>query len=212
MKRGTLRVLLIGLVSGACYMGMCFFSCGPTSPSTTTKNPKLSDFILTMPGWVTPNNTTTRLIYNDTIQDFTLTYKISYFVDGGDWNYIQDSVIIAGKRVTTLDSGIYQKYIRSAPNDSDYAESFVLDYRTAANALKVFGRMVPTYANPPVKIGNYDTSVAVGGMSSERLWALAHFDKYYIEVHLVRGNQATTDDTLIARTNTFLTKYESIIK
>lgn len=203
---GSVIVLSLGL-----WFLQCKGNSGPTNPPPA-KSPKLSDFIVTMPGWAAPADSNIRLIYNDTIQDWTRTYKISFFVDGGDWNYIQDSVTIAGKSVTTLDSGLYQKYISSNPNDSDYAESFILNYRTASNALKVFARMVPTYANPPVKIGDYDTSVVVGGMNSERLWTLAHFDKYYIEVHMWRVNLNTTDDSLIARTKTLLTKYQSLIE
>ena len=212
MKLRSLKSLFLALFGTACFLGLNFSMCGPTGPSTPPKNPKLGDFVLIMPGWAAPAVSDVYYIYNDTITDQVLTHKIEHFVDGGDWNYIQDSVTVAGKTVTTLDTGVHQSFVRSNPNDSDRAESFVLDYMTAANAKKVFARMKPTYANPPVKIGNYDTSVVVGGINSERLWTLAHFSKYYIEVRMFRINQATPDDTLIARTNALLTKYQSLIQ
>jgi hypothetical protein len=213
MKRGTLRVLLIGLVSGACYLGMCLFSCGPTNPPA--KNPNLADFIITAPGWAAPADSNTYWIYNDTIHDPVLTHKIEHFVDGGDWNYIQDSTTIAGKTVTTLDSGFRQTIYRSDLTDITTGEVFVLDYGTAAEARTVFQRIYPIYMSArEFKIGSFDTSAVIGGLSSSSVWTFAHFGRYYIEFHMFppSGSTTVTSDSLVHMTNVFFQKYQALVK
>ena len=215
MKLRSLKSLFLALFGTACFLGLNFSMCGPTSPSTPPKNPKLVDFIVTVPGWAAPDNSKFYWIYNDTIEDQTLTHKISHFVDGGDWNYIQDSITVDGKRVTTLDTGFHQFYYRSDISDSTTGEAYVLDYGTAAEAQKVFQRIYPVYTSAQkFKIGSFDTSAVIGGLSSSSVWTLAHFGKYYIEFHMTppSGSTTVTSDSLVHLTNVFIQKYQDLTK
>jgi uncharacterized repeat protein (TIGR02543 family) len=204
--------------NGTSYAAGTTFSMGSaniTLYAKWTKNPiAISDFRITMPGWAAPVDSNIRLIYNDTIQDFTLTYKISYFVDGGDWSYIQDSVTIAGNRVATLDSGLHQWFYRPDPTDSNFAQSFVLDYMTAENALKVYNRMMNHIYGEKTKIGSYDTTVATGVFQGNEQRCYSHFDKYFIEcrISIIGINSLLTQDSCAAIANTFVKKYQSIIQ
>jgi uncharacterized repeat protein (TIGR02543 family) len=179
----------------------------------------LNDFILTMPGWVAPTGSNIYWIYNDTILDQALTHRIEHFVDGGDWNYIQDSTTKNGKKVTTLDTGVYVKYIRTDPMDSTVAEAFILDYGTAANATNVFNRLDTTYIvyNPTgtqFTIGTYTSSTLVSCLHSSSVWTFSHFDKYYIEVHVQPPLNTTTvtNDSLVSITKSFIPKLQGLIQ
>lgn len=215
MKLRSFKSLFLPLAGTACFLGLMFSMCGPTGPTTTAKNPKLSDLILTMPGWAAPADSNIYYIYSDTITDQTLTHKIEHFVDGGDWNYIQDSITVNGNRVTTLDTGFYQSFFRSDISDLTRGEVFVLDYGTAAEAQKVFQRIYPIYMSAQeFKIGSFDTATVIGGLSSSSIWTFAHLGKYYIELHMVppSGSTTVTSDSLVHMTNIFFQKYQGLVK
>lgn len=214
MKLRSLKSLFLALFGIACFLGLNFSMCGPTSPSTTPKNPNLSDFILTLPGWVAGADSL-YWIYSDTISDQVLTHKIEHFVDGGDWNYIQDSITVNGKRVTTLDTGFHQFYYRSDISDLTNCVVYVLDYGTAAESKKVFQRIYPVYTSAQeFKIGTFDTSDVIGGLYNSSVWTFAHFGKYYIEFHMnpPSGSTTVTSDSLVHMTIPFIQKYQDLTK
>jgi hypothetical protein len=211
MHRGfekTAKMFLTAAGIVLCLAGALVLSCqkSGTNPPPA-KNPALSDLTVTLPGWVVPADTGTQWIGPDSMFNY---------VDGGDWNYIEDSVKINGVEVTTLDSGLYQAFSRSNPLDSDYAQLYVLDYRTPANAAKVFNRIIATYAISPDRtiIGGFDTTVAVGGAIGTSLWSFAHFGKYYVETRIFKSAGVTrlTDDSLVATTNACFTQVRSKIE
>jgi hypothetical protein len=209
MNRPVKDALLFFFCGLVLIAGLSFFSCGDKSnPVTPSKNPSLTDFEIALSGWHTPGDSI-RWIGSDSMFGY---------VDGGDWSYIQDSTGPTGHRVSTLDTGMHQVFFQTA-DSLNYAESFVLDYGTAANALITYNRFkgkISIAQQNKLNIGVLDTIVAIGGMSlgSDELIAYAHFDKYFLEFRIFRdfNNPVLTNDSLVAISNTFVTKCQSLIQ
>jgi hypothetical protein len=191
-----------------CCVCMVFLSCqkNGTEPMPV-KNPALSDLMPDLAGWAAPSDTGTKWLGPNSMFDF---------VNGGDWSYIQDSVRIDGIQVTTLDTGLFLSLNRASSADSDYAQLFVLDYRTPANAAKVFNRLIEVHARPSNKIaiGRFDTLVAIGGVSGSSLWSYAHFGRFYVEfrTYIFVDGSTLTNDSLVAITNICFTQLQSRIE
>jgi hypothetical protein len=187
---------------------MVFLSCQKSGTEPVpAKNPALSDLMVTLPGWAAPSDTGTKWLGPGSMYDL---------VNGGDWSYIQDSVRIDGQQVTTLDTGLFLSLNRASSADSDYAQLFVLDYRTPANAAKVFNRLIAVHARPSNKtaIGGFDTLVAIGGFVGSSLWSYAHFGRFYVEfrTYIFVGGSTLTNDSLVAVTNTCFSELQSRIQ
>jgi uncharacterized repeat protein (TIGR02543 family) len=205
--------------SGTTYAAGATFSMGSsniTLYALWTHVPiALNTFVFTLPDWAAPADSNTYRIYNDTIPEQSLTHRIEHFVDGGNFNYDQDSVMVAGKKVTALDSGVYQKFVRQDTAAKTYADVYVLRYFADNWAKNTFNRL-SNKIDPSMKasIGTFDTSVAVGVLNGLIYSSYAHFSNYYIEYHVYKNWRDTliTNDSLVKLANSYFLKCQSIIQ
>jgi hypothetical protein len=212
MKLRSLKSLFLALCGAACFLGLNFSLCGPNGPSTPPKNPKLSDF-LAIPqgqGWVEPAGAQVRAIGPD---------SMILYVDGQCGLFVGDSVSVGGKRVSTLDTGVYLQIPSVNAQDSLEATVFVFDYMTSGNAKTVYNRLTSPLLSSSiiVAIGNYNSATVVGEKTNAGiLTGYGHFGKYFIIVAIKSlqffPNASEVFSASLPKMNPFFTLYQSLIE
>jgi hypothetical protein len=164
----------------------------------------LYDLVFSLPGWAPANQSDVRF-FGDTMW---------MFVNGGDWIYMQDSILVNNRRVSTLKAGFCQHLVRPSLLDSNDAESFVLDYRATPYAMQAYNRFKAHYSQYSgiVPIGGLDTSVAFGRLPTDNfLEAWAHFAQFVVQIRVgARGsNPLFTRDSLVRVAELYFNMFKS---
>jgi hypothetical protein len=174
-----------------------------------TKNPKLSDFFIPPSGWVTPTGAQIRNILSDSMVNY---------VNGADLEFVGDSVMVAGKKVSTLDTGVHLDISLVNEQDSVAASVFILDYMNSGNATTVYNRFKSSIDTAKiVLIGSYDSTTVIGEKFDDKtLKAYGHFGKYFIIVSIYSlidfPDAAVVYAASFPKMNPFLTLYQSLIE